>query len=248
MQLQRGIGTSTNGSAAFGASLSMKTASSRQNPYGEASTSVGSYNSFLSTIAAGTGIMKNGFSLDARYSRVLSDGYIRNGSVNHENFFASLSHQAENQLIQLIYLYGEQKTGITWEGVTQEQIDKYGRRYSPAGEYKDDAGNIRYHDNETDNYTSNIAQLLFTRKLTDAFSINANLSYNHGAGYYENWKSNQKLKSKFGFEPQVIDGTTYERSDVIRQKWMDNIFTWLIFCQLFRKKAESTKWSFEQLV
>ncbi len=224
IQLQRGIGTSTNGSAAFGASLSMKTASPRQNPYGEASTSVGSYNSFLSTIAAGTGIMKNGLSLDARYSRVLSDGYIRNGSANHKNFFSSLSHRTENQLMQLIYLYGDQKTGITWEGVTQEQIDKYGRRYNPAGEYKDDARNIRYHDNETDNYTSNIAQFLFTRKFTDVFSINVNLSYNHGSGYYENWKSNQKLKSKFGFEPQVIDGKTYERSDVIRQKWMDNNF------------------------
>lgn len=224
VQLQRGIGTSTNGSAAFGASLSMKTASPRQNPHGEASTSVGSYNSFLSTIAAGTGVMKNGLSLDARYSRVLSDGYIRNGSVNHKNLFTSLSHRTENQLMQLIYMYGEQKTGITWEGVTQEQIDKYGRRYNPAGEYKDDAGNIRYHDNETDNYTSNIVQFLFTRKLSEAFSLNVNLSYNHGAGYYENWKSNQKLKSKFGFEPQIIDGITYEKSDVIRQKWMDNDF------------------------
>ncbi len=224
VQLQRGVGTSTNGAAAFGASLSMKTATARQNAYGEASTSVGSYNTFLSTIAAGSGIMKNGLSFDARYSRVLSDGYIRNGSVNHKNLFASVSHRTENQLVQLVYLYGDQITGITWEGVTQDEIDEHGRRYNPAGKYEDDAGNTLYYGNETDNYTSNIAQLLFTRKISDALSFNANLSYNHGFGFYENWKSGQELKGKFGFEPQVVDSVTYEYSDVVRQKLMENDF------------------------
>lgn len=224
VQLQRGIGTSTNGAAAFGASLSMKTATARQNAYGEASTSVGSYNTFLSSIAGGTGIMKNGLSFDARYSRVLSDGYIRNGSVNHKNLFASVSHRTENQLVQLVYLFGDQITGITWEGVTQDEIDEYGRRYNPAGKYKDDAGNTHYYGNETDNYTSNIAQLLFSRRLSDVLTLNANLSYNHGFGYYENWRSDQNLKSKFGIDPQVIDGETYSRSDVIRQKLMENDF------------------------
>lgn len=224
VQLQRGIGTSTNGAAAFGASLSMKTATAKQNPYGEASTSLGSYNTYLSTVAAGTGIMENGLSFDARYSRVLSDGYIRNGSVNHKNLYASVSHRTANQLVQLVYLYGDQITGITWEGVTQEQIDEHGRQYNPAGEYTDNAGNTLYYGNETDNYTSNIAQLLFTRKLSDALSVNANLSYNRGFGYYENWKSGQNLTSKFGFEPQVVDGVTYETSDVIRQKLMENDF------------------------
>lgn len=224
VQLQRGIGASTNGAAAFGASLSMKTASARANAYGEASTSVGSYNTFLSTIAAGTGVLNNGLSFDARYSRVLSDGYIRNGKVNHKNLFATVSHRTAKQLIQLVYLYGDQITGITWEGVTQEEIDKYGRRYNPAGKYKDNAGNTHYYGNETDNYTSNIAQLLYTRQLSEALSLNANLSYNHGFGYYENWKSNQNLKKKFGFEPQVVDSVTYTKSDVIRRKLMDNDF------------------------
>lgn len=225
VQIQRGIGTSTNGSAAFGASVSLKTAGARSNAYGEASTSVGSYNTFLSTIAAGTGILKNGLSLDTRYSRVLGDGYIRNGKVNHSNLYLALSHYIDKQLLRLTYIRGVQHTGITWEGVSPEQMndEEYGRRYNPAGEYYDEAGNRLYYDNETDNYFSDIVQLLFTRELTDALSLNASLNYNHGFGYYENYKMNRKF-SDFGLEPQVIDGVTYKRSDLIRQKFMKNDF------------------------
>ena len=226
VQLQRGVGTSTNGGSAFGATLSLKTAGGRPNAYGEASTALGSYNTFHSSIAAGTGILANGLSFDARYSRVLSDGYIRNGFVNHNNLYLSLSHYADRQLIRLIYLRGRQKTGITWEGVSKEQMQdaEYGRRYNPAGEYYDNAGNRLYYNNETDNYNSDIVQLIYTRNLTDYLDLNANLSYNYGFGYDENFRANQNLKSRFGFDAQVIDGVTYGRSDVIRRKMMENHF------------------------
>ena len=223
IQVQRGVGTSTNGAAAFGASISMKTLGARSEAYGEASTSIGSYNTFSSTIAAGSGILKNGLSLDARYSRNTGDGYIRNGFVNHSNLYAALSHYTDKQLIRLSYINGRQKTGITWEGISPEDMEKYGRRYNPAGEYKDDAGNTHYYDNETDNYYSHIAQLLFTRELSDYLSMNANLSYNNGFGYYENYRQNRKY-SDFGLQPQVVDGTTYSRTDFIRQKLMRNDF------------------------
>ena len=225
VQLQRGVGTSSNGGSAFGASLSLQTAGARPHAYGEASTAVGSYNTFHSNIAAGTGILANGLSLDARYSRILSDGYIRNGFVNHNNLYLALSHYANRQLLRFVYLRGRQKTGITWEGVTEEQMkDKeYGRRYNPTGKYKDDAGNTLYYD-DSDNYFSDIAQLIYTCNLTDYLDLNANLSYNYGFGYYENYKANQGLKKKFGFEPQLIKGVTHENSDVIRRKMMENHF------------------------
>ena len=225
IQIQRGIGTSTNGSAAFGASISLKTNGARPKTYGEASTSVGSYGTFLSTIAAGTGILDNGLSLDARYSRLIGDGYIRNGKINHSNLYAALSHYSDKQLLRLTYMRGIQHTGITWEGVTAEQKtdSEYGRRYKPAGEYKDEAGNRHYYDNETDNYYSDIVQLLFSRNLTDNLSFNSSLSWNHGYGYYENYKKDRKFKN-FGLKPQVIDGVTYEESDMIRQKLMKNNF------------------------
>lgn len=224
LQLQRGVGTSTNGGSAFGASLSLQTVGGRSEAYGEASTAVGSYHTFLSTIAAGTGILDNGLSFDARYSYVKSDGYIRNGFVNHNNLYAALSHYTDRQLVRLVYLRGRQKTGITWEGVTKDQMEKYGRQYNPTGEYYDDAGNTLYYHDDTDNYYSDIVQLIFTRNLSDYVDLNANVSYNYGYGYYENYKSNQKLKSKFGFEPQTVDGVTYEKSDVVRRKMMENHF------------------------
>lgn len=225
IQIQRGVGTSTSGSAAFGASISLQTTAARSSAYGEASTAVGSYGTFSSNIAAGSGIMKNGLSVDARYARVMSDGYIRNGKVNHSNLYAALSHYSDRQMIRLIYMKGIQHTGITWEGVSTEQMldEEYGRRYNPAGEYFDDAGNRRYYDNETDNYYSDILQLTFSRELNRRLSVNAGLSYNHGYGYYENYRHKRKF-ADFGLTPQIIDDSTYLRSDFVRRKLMSNDF------------------------
>ena len=229
IQVQRGVGTSTNGSAAFGASMSLQTVGATSNPYGEASTAVGSYGTFTSSVAAGTGLLNNGLALDARYSKVLSDGYIRNGKVDHTNIFASLSHYGEKQLLRLSYINGTQHTGITWNGASPEDIKEYGRKFNSAGMYKDDAGNIRYYDNDTDNYYSHIVQLMFTRELTQKLSMNVSLSYTNGYGYYENYRSGSKMikgdeYSKYGLDNQVIDGVTYKTSQMIRRKLLSNDF------------------------
>ena len=229
IQVQRGVGTSTNGSAAFGASMSLQTVGATSNPYGEASTAVGSYGTFTSSVAAGTGLLNNGLALDARYSKVLSDGYIRNGKVDHTNIFASLSHYGEKQLLRLSYINGTQHTGITWNGASPEDIKEYGRKFNSAGMYKDDAGNIRYYDNDTDNYYSHIVQLMFTRELTQKLSMNVSLSYTNGYGYYENYRSGSDMTkgdkySKYGLDNQVIDGVTYKTSQMIRRKLLSNDF------------------------
>lgn len=225
IQIQRGVGTSTNGAAAFGASISLQTTDARHEAYGEASTAVGSYGTFLSNIAAGTGILDNGLSFDGRFSRVIGNGYIRNGSVDHTNLYMALSHYTDRQLIRLSYLKGVQHTGITWEGVSEEQMKdpEYGRRYNPAGEYTDEAGNRLYYDNETDNYYSNILQLTLTRELSHSLFLNGGLSYNYGYGYYENYKEDKKF-SDFGLPEQTLEGVTYKRSDFIRRKLMENDF------------------------
>ncbi|MFA7140219.1 MAG: TonB-dependent receptor plug domain-containing protein, partial [Proteiniphilum sp.] len=225
IQIQRGVGTSTNGAAAFGASISLKTAGARSKAYGEASTAVGSYDTYSSSISAGTGIQPNGLSFDARFSRVLGDGYVRNGTVNHTNFYGVVSHYSERQLLRLSYLRGIQHTGISWQGVSEKQMQdpEYGRRYNPAGEYYDDAGNRLYYHNETDNYYSHILQLTLSRELNRSLSLHAGVSYNHGYGYYENYRYNRKY-SDFGLEPQTIDGKTYRKSDFIRRKLMRNNF------------------------
>ncbi|WP_108821711.1 TonB-dependent receptor [Dysgonomonas sp. Marseille-P4361] len=220
IQIQRGVGTTTNGSASFGGSISMQTVHSKPKAYADISTAYGQYNTLSLSAAAGTGILKNGLSVDARYSYINSDGYIRNGKVDHKNLYAALSHYTDRQLIRLIYMNGIQHTGITWEGIDPEMVSK-NRRYNPAGEYIDDNGNVAYYDNETDNYYSNIGQLLYTCYLSNSLTLNANLSYNHGYGYYENYKADEKLK-KYGLENQIVDGTSYKKTDLIRRKLMMN--------------------------
>ncbi|NDV79635.1 TonB-dependent receptor [Dysgonomonas sp. 511] len=224
MQVQRGVGTSTNGTASFGASISMQTLGGRAKPHGDLSVSYGHYNTRMLSAAVGTGIFKNGLSLDARFSHIKSDGYIRNGKVDHKNIYAALSHYSDKQLIRLIYMNGIQHTGITWEGVSPDMIEK-NRRYNPAGEYIDDEGNTRYYDNETDNYYSNIGQLIYTRYLTTHLTLNANLSYNHGYGYYENYlPAYEQFFSSFGLPDQTVGGKAYDTSDLTLRKMMKNNF------------------------
>ncbi|MDD4246153.1 MAG: TonB-dependent receptor [Dysgonamonadaceae bacterium] len=229
VQVQRGVGTSTNGSAAFGASMSLKTIGASSDAYGAASTSVGSYNTFSSSLAAGTGLLNNGFAVDARYSKVLSDGYIRNGKVDHSNLFLSLSHYSVKQLLRINYINGIQHTGITWNGTSPEQIEEFGRRFNSAGAYYDSANNLRFYDNDTDNYYSHILQLMFNRELTRKLSLNVNLNYTNGYGYYENYRSGSDWKKgdkyeKYGLENQEVDGVEYKNSHMVRQKLLANDF------------------------
>lgn len=225
IQVQRGVGTSTIGSAAFGASISLETNTSRPKTYGEASTAIGSYGASTSTISAGTGILKNGLSLDGRYSKTTGDGYIRNGKVDHQSAYASISYYGKNQILRAIYMYGVQHSGITWNGISPEDLAK-DRRYNSAGQHKDDAGNIRYYDNETDNYYSNIAQLSYLRQLSDKWRLNASFNYNNGFGYYENYKKasedSRHFVKHFGLKPQIVKGVTYYSSDLVLRKMMSN--------------------------
>lgn len=223
IQLQRGVGTSTNGAAAFGASLSMKTINAKQNDYLDVSSALGSYNTFVNSVAIGTGILKNGLSFDARYSKVDGDGYIRNGKVDHSSIYAGLSYYQEDELIKLNYIKGIQHTGITWEGISPDSM-AVDRKYNSAGEYKDANGKNRYYDNETDNYYSDIVQLSRTKRISSTLTFNTSLSYNHGYGYYENYKVGREFGSEFGLPTQIVDGIEYKKSDIVRRKLMKNDF------------------------
>ncbi len=126
IQIQRGVGTSTNGSAAFGASISLQTTGAATKHTEKHPPLWAVMVPSCRNIAAGTGILDNGLSFDGRFSRVTGNGYIRNGSVDHINFYAALSHYTDRQMIRLSYLKGVQHTGITWEGVSEEQMKDTG--------------------------------------------------------------------------------------------------------------------------
>lgn len=221
-QIQRGAGTSSNGSAAFGGSINMRTASALHNPYGNAEFSYGSYGTYITSIAAGTGITSKGLSFDARYSHSETDGYIRNAKGKLNSLFTSLGWSNKNNNIKLNYIYGDQHTGITWEGISKKQYDS-DRRYNVSGQYFDAAGNVHFYNNETDNYKQHHVQGFYTHLFSDSFSWNTIFNFTKGDGYYENYKADAKY-SKYGIENQIIDGKTYKRSDLIVRQGMDNYY------------------------
>ena len=220
VQLQRGLGTSANGAGAFGASINMSTASVGADPFASADMSLGSYGTFISTVAAGTGMMKSGVYFNAAYSRGITDGYIRNAFADVQSAMAVLGWMDERNSLRLTWLMGDQRTGITWEGISPEQyaID---RRYNPAGEYHDQYGNVHYYDNETDNYAQHHLQFNYTHSFTDRLAWSTTLNYTRGDGYFENYKAGKSF-SKYLMEAPVIDGILYEEGDFITKEALAN--------------------------
>ena len=241
-QLQRGVGTSSNGAGAFGASLNLQTASNKLKPYGAAEVSVGSYGTFMNTIGAGTGISSKGLSFDALYSQGQTEGYIRNAKADLNSLYLSGSWRGENSQLKLSYIMGDQVTGITWEGVSP-QMYEVDRRYNIAGEYYDEQGNVHYYDNETDNYQQHYVQAAYVQGFGDFLSWNTTLNFTKGDGYYENYKGDTKF-SKYGMDP--VDGL--KRSDFIVQQAMDNSYyaanTGLVYDKVGLKAAAALSYSF----
>lgn len=228
VQLQRGLGTSANGAGAFGASINMSTASVGAEPYANASVGYGSYNTLTSTVSAGTGLTGCGLYFDAAYSRNRTDGYIRNAFAKVQSAYAALGWLHGNESLKLTYLMGDQHTGITWNGISLERY-KTDRRYNSTGKYKDDLGNDRYYDNDSDNYTQHHVQLNYTHAFPHNLTWSTTVNFTKGDGHYENYKDSTKF-TKYGWADDFTftrDGVTYPantKSDFIVRKKMDNYY------------------------
>jgi iron complex outermembrane receptor protein len=243
IQIQRGAGTSTNGGAAFGATVNMQTSRPSVRPYAEISSTAGSYSTFRNNISLGTGVVGSGFNFDARYSNVRSGGYIERSDARHQSLYAAGAWHGAYTFAKLSILHGEEHTGLSWNGVPGYAIDpvKYpyyeagvpdynpgiNRRYNPSGEYRDQDGSIKYYDN-TDNYRQTHYHLQFAQQFSNRWTGHATLHLTRGAGYYEEYRLNRKLK-EHGLPVIEIDGEPISKSDLIRQKCMDNYFYGLTF-------------------
>ena len=223
VQLQRGVGTSTNGAGAFGASLNLLTDAVNQESSGEVSNSFGSFNSRKHTIKFGTGLMNNHFELAGRLSNIASDGFIDRAKSDLKSYFLQGSYVNNNTLIKALVFGGTEKTYQSWNGIEDLDKLKNDRTYNVSGEYIDDNGNLKFYDNETDNYKQDHYQLHWNQKWSNRWSTNFALHYTKGQGFYENYKKNQKLV-EYGIEPQIINGVSIAKSDLIRRKWLDNDF------------------------
>jgi len=218
LQLQRGVGTSTNGAGAFGASLNLLTDNYANKATGEISSSAGSFNTFKNTVKFSTGLMNDHFEIAGRLSTIKTDGYIDRGSADLKSYFLQGTYVGKTTLIKALVFGGTQKTYQSWNGIDAETLNE-NRRYNSAGVYTDEFGVTRYYDNETDNYNQDHYQLHWNESLSDKWSTNFALHYTKGKGYFENYKEDADM-ADYSLNPVGTVTTT----DLIRQKWLDNNF------------------------
>jgi len=219
MQIQRGVGSSTNGAGAFGASLNMQTENISQDPYMGLDLSAGSYYSHKQTLRFSTGIMSNKWGFQGRLSNIGSKGYLDRASTKLNSYFLQAGYFGENTLVKLVTWNGIEETYHAWNYTSKYEQSLYGRTYNSCGEYYDADGNTRYYDNQTDNYHQQNYQLIWNQQLTNELNFNTTLQYTKGQGYYEEYKRKRTL-----FEYDLDPAQTWGVSDLVRQKKMDNDF------------------------
>lgn len=229
IQIQRGVGTSSNGAGAFGATINLNTNELNKEKYLSIDDSYGSFNTWKNTIKAGTGLINNHFTVDARFSNIRSDGYIERASSNLKSFYISGAYIGANNSIRFNIISGKEKTYQAWNGVPESML-KTNRRYNSAG--TDKPGDP--YDNETDNFTQTHYQLFYNQRINKYITANISGFLVRGIGYYENYKGSQKF-SKYGRPDITEDGETISKTDLILQKWLDNYFYGSIFSLQYAK-------------
>ena len=234
LQIQRGVGTSTNGAGAFGASINMQTEGTSSKAYADITSSYGSFNTNKNTIKAGTGLINNVFAFDARLSNVTSDGYIDRAWVDMKSYYFSAGYYTPKTTIQFLTLGGKEKTYQAWNGVDAEKL-KTDRTYNDLGLYYDNEGNIHFYDNQTDNYNQYHYHLHWLQQLNPNLFFNATAHLTRGIGYYEEYKLDRKY-AEYGLTPAIIGSDTLKKTDLVRQKWLDNYFYGLIYNLNYQKR------------
>ncbi len=218
MQIQRGVGTSTNGAGAFGATVNMQTENISSMPFARLDLSGGSYDTHKETFRFGTGLIGDHWAVQGRLSNIGSNGYIDRASTRLNSYFLQGGYFANGTVVKFITFNGTEKTYHAWDYASKADMALYGRRYNPSGIYTDSEGNTAFYSNQTDNYHQQHYQLILNQDLGHLWKLNAALHYTKGQGYYEQYKESQKLYKYWLSEEKG------NRSDLIRQKKMDNDF------------------------
>lgn len=224
VQVQRGAGTSTNGAAAFGASINMLTDLPSDDGYAELAGAYGSYGSHRESIRVGSGLLKDHWSFDARISHLGSDGYIDRASVDLWSYFGQAAYRSANTTVRLVAFGGKEETYMAWDYASLEDMERYGRRYNPCGLYTDDDGNPAFYPDQKDHYTQHHFQLLLYQRLTDNLRLNVGLHYTKDFGYYTQLKTERSL-IEYGLEPYLnSEEVLIKKSDLVRDKYLANRF------------------------
>jgi iron complex outermembrane receptor protein len=248
IQVQRGVGTSSNGAAAFGSSINIKSDNIEKEAYAESDNSFGSFSTIRTTVKAGTGLINNKFTFDTRLSRISSDGYVDRASSNLKSFYLSGAWIGKKSLLKANVFSGKEVTYQAWYGIPEAKLNgnqdsitaHFYNNYYPGGTYQtasdssslfgSDSRTYNYYtyENEVDNYQQDHYQLHFTHSFSTKVSINVAGHYTRGRGYYEQYKRAQDF-STYGLDTLFKGGDTITTTDLIRRRWLDNNFYGSVF-------------------
>ncbi len=231
IQVQRGVGTSSNGAAAFGATINLSTNEFNEKAYSEINNSFGSFNTRKHTLKAGTGLLGNHFTLDARVSSIQSDGYIDRASSDLKSFYISGAWLNQKSSLRFNVFSGKERTYQAWYGVSQSLLTT-DRTNNPAGTEK--AGTP--YDDQTDNYTQTHYQLFFNHAFSSSWSLQTAAFLTRGYGYYEEYKANQRF-SNYGLPNPIVNGSPVTRTNLVRERWLNNYFYGQNISLQYRKKG-----------
>jgi iron complex outermembrane recepter protein len=252
-QIQRGVGTSTNGAGAFGATINFQTFSMNREPYANVSSSYGSFNTNKNTVSVGTGLINNKFTVDARLSKISSDGYIDRAFSDLKSFYLSGAMYGKSSILKFVIFSGQEHTYQAWNGVPSVLMknDTAGMRtllvnelikpteYQTMINSDSRTCNLYSYSNQTDNYWQDHYQLMYSKEFSESIHANIAAFYTKGKGYYENYKESKKYSS-YNLPNAIIGNDTITKSNFIDQKWMDNDFYGFIYSLNYRKNRLSS--------
>jgi iron complex outermembrane receptor protein len=248
LQLQRGVGSSTNGAGAFGASMNLETNSFQSKPFGILSLGAGSFNTWKTSFQAGTGLIKDHWYFEGRGSAVGSEGYIDRASSELSSFFMQGGYYGDKTLVKAVVFGGREKTYQAWYGIDEYKMET-DRTFNWAGVIYNKDNTMSYYDNQTDNYRQDHYQVHISHQFTDALVVNLSGHYTLGKGYYEEYQQADDF-ADYGLPPQlfgrdsILNGAAYEyfyhdtitASDIIRRRWLDNRFYGATWSVRYRKE------------
>ena len=239
IQIQRGVGTSTNGAGAFGASINIQSNTRRDSAYAELNNTAGSYGTVKNTMQLGTGMLGGHFTFDGRLSRIASDGYIDMASSNLNSYYLSGAYYGKTSVIRANVFGGHERTFQAWNGIPdvvigdpdyKNRTGENPRRYNELGIMPN---GDRYR-NQVDDYTQKHHQLLYDQQITSNLSFSGALHYTKGYGYYEEYRKNDDLLGTYGIKPVTVGGTTITNTNLVRRRWLDNDFYGVTYSLKYR--------------
>ena len=233
VQIQRGVGTSSNGAGAFGASMNFSTSEVNPEGYAEINNSVGSFNTWKHTVKAGSGLIADHFTVDARLSRISSDGFVDRASSDLSSFYLSGAYLTKKSALRLNVFSGKEKTYQAWNGIPESMLNT-NRRFNSSGTEKPGAP----YDNETDNYQQDHFQLLFNHEVNSRLTFNTAFFLSKGKGYYENYRAGEAY-ADYNLPDFITANDTLTETDLVRQLWLDNSYYGQVLSVQYKGKKSS---------